>query len=89
MKNSGSRRSPRQLLFTWLNGGHPVYGSRLWFTGGAFAEVPIDAPALAPGNPDRAEDSKKTDVSIGIQSGPLIGVQKGPLWRDVSWPEAA
>ena len=29
------------------------------------------------------------DVSIGIQSGPLIGAQKGPLWRDDSWPEAA
>jgi hypothetical protein len=28
-------------------------------------------------------------VSIGIQSGPLIGVQKGPLWRGGSWPEAA
>jgi hypothetical protein len=28
-------------------------------------------------------------LSIGIQSGPLIGVQKGPLCRDVSWPEAA
>jgi len=28
-------------------------------------------------------------VSIGMQSGPLIGVQKGPLWRTVSWPEAA
>jgi len=28
-------------------------------------------------------------VSIGIQSGPLIGAQKGPLWRDDSWPEAA
>lgn len=28
-------------------------------------------------------------LSIGIQSGPLIGVQKGPFWRDVSWPEAA
>jgi len=28
-------------------------------------------------------------VSISIQSGPLIGTQKGPLWRIVSWPEAA
>jgi hypothetical protein len=28
-------------------------------------------------------------VSIGIQSGALIGVQKGPLWREGSWPEAA
>ena len=28
-------------------------------------------------------------VSIGIQLGPLIGVQKGPLRRDASWPEAA
>ena len=28
-------------------------------------------------------------LSIGIQSGPLIGVRKGPLWRDGSWPEAA
>jgi hypothetical protein len=28
-------------------------------------------------------------LSIGIQSGPLIGVQKGPLWRDGSWPESA
>jgi putative transposase len=28
-------------------------------------------------------------MSIGIQSGPLIGVQKGPLWSDGSWPEAA
>jgi hypothetical protein len=29
------------------------------------------------------------NLSIGIQSGPLIGVQKGPLWRNGSWPEAA
>lgn len=28
-------------------------------------------------------------MSIGIQLGPLIGVQKGPLWRNGSWPEAA
>ena len=28
-------------------------------------------------------------LSIGIQLGPLIGVQKGPLWRNGSWPEAA
>ena len=28
-------------------------------------------------------------VSIGIKSGPLIGAEKGPLWRDGSWPEAA
>jgi hypothetical protein len=28
-------------------------------------------------------------VSIGIRSGALIGVQKGPLWREGSWPEAA
>jgi hypothetical protein len=28
-------------------------------------------------------------VSIGIETGPLIGAQKGPLCSDVSWPEAA
>ena len=28
-------------------------------------------------------------LSIGIQLGPLIGVRKGPLWRDGSGPEAA
>jgi transposase InsO family protein len=31
----------------------------------------------------------KDSLSIGMQSGPLIGVQKGPLWRTFSWPEAA
>jgi hypothetical protein len=29
------------------------------------------------------------NVSIGIETGPLIGAQKGPFWSDVSWPEAA
>jgi len=28
-------------------------------------------------------------VSIGMETGPLIGVEKGPLFRDASWPEAA
>ena len=28
-------------------------------------------------------------VSTGAQTGPRIGVQKGPLWRDGSWPVAA
>ena len=34
-------------------------------------------------------DLSEDTLSISIQAGPLIGVQKGPLWRDVSWPEAA
>ena len=28
-------------------------------------------------------------LSIGIETGPLIGAQTGPLCSDVSWPEAA
>ena len=31
----------------------------------------------------------RNGVSIGMETGPRIGVQKGPLCRDVSWPEAA
>jgi hypothetical protein len=29
------------------------------------------------------------ELSIGVQSGALIGVRGGPLWREGSWPEAA
>ena len=29
------------------------------------------------------------ELSIGLQSGPLIGAQKGPLWRAGSRPEAS
>lgn len=39
-------------------------------------------------NTELSPVSQAANVSIGIQSGPLIGVQKGPLWRDGSWPEA-
>ena len=40
---------------------------------------------------DHSTDGRccRNAVSIGIQLGPLIGVQKGPLRRDASWPEAA
>jgi hypothetical protein len=30
-----------------------------------------------------------TCVSIGMETGPPIGAQMGPLWSDVSWPGAA
>jgi hypothetical protein len=57
-------------------------------------DVPVAQCAMVffPHDTGRADDMQLHHhgvLSIGIQSGPLIGVQKGPLWRDGSWAATA